>query len=584
MSDAVPVPRIHKLSVSLANQIAAGEVIERPASVVKELLENSLDAAANEIEIDIEKAGNRMIRVRDNGQGIHADDLVIALDRHATSKLHSSSDLGQIVSLGFRGEALPSIASVSRLSITSRSAGSENAWSITSEIIDKTPQSVPAAHPVGTSVEVRDLFFNTPGRRKFLKSGKTEFLHIQTLIKHIALSRYGIGIRCHHNGKPVFQYAAADNRPEQRVIDVCGKSFFRQALPLEYEREGLHLWGWVGMAEVTRSQSDRQYFFLNGRIVRDKHVNHAVRMAYQDLIYTGRFPSYVLYLEMDPGMVDVNVHPTKHEVRFREPRNVHDFIFSSIHQVLKTKAIQGNGRPEADTSTAQYLNRENGDNRQQEVFTIGVAATRYPHGPGLKLQGRPDSIGIDSSSGQTLLLCQGRFLIREMQDGPMLIDIHAAREAVIFERLKTACRNQTIRTRPLLVPLTLHVPESEAVFVAENAAVIAKFGFCIDRIGPDGLLVRELPALLPYADAVPLVMDVINILHDIHGDVDAERLVGMMASHANDGAVQTLDKKSIEQLWEDIKWLEQISERPRTQRLYCVLNRTSLLKLIQLES
>ena len=378
MSDAGQVPRIHRLSAALANQIAAGEVIERPASVVKELLENSLDAAASEIEIIIEKAGNRLIRVRDNGQGIHADDLVLALDRHATSKLHTCSDLEQIVSLGFRGEALPSIASVSRLSITSRSIGAENAWTVVCDGPDQPSVPVPTAHPTGTSVDVQDLFFNTPGRRKFLKSGKTEFLHIQSLIRRLALSRHGVGFRCQHNGYPVCHYIAAGNSPEQRFIDVCGKAFFRQALSLDYEREGMHLWGWTGVADSARSQSDQQFFFLNGRIVHDKHVNHAVRMAYQDLIYADRYPVYVLYLEMDPAAVDVNVHPTKHEVRFREPRNVHDFIYSGMHKVLTTTAHGGSGLPGDRIPTNQARDyRQAGTTGPQAGCNLGETVLSY---------------------------------------------------------------------------------------------------------------------------------------------------------------------------------------------------------------
>jgi DNA mismatch repair protein MutL len=579
MSDTGSVPRIHKLSTSLANQIAAGEVIERPASVVKELLENSLDAAATEIDINIEKAGNRLVSVRDNGQGIYVDDLVLALDRHATSKLHTNSDLEHIVSLGFRGEALPSIASVSRLTIATRSAGSDKAWSVVCDQLCKPTAPNPVAHPIGTSVEVRDLFFNTPGRRKFLKSDKTEFLHIQTLIRRLALSRHGVRFHCHHNGNSVIYFPAIVEKPEQRIIDVCGKAFFRQTLSLDIDRDGMHLWGWVGKASTARSQSDRQYFFLNGRNVRDKHVNHAVRMAYQDQIYTGRYPSYVLYLDMDPAEVDVNVHPTKHEVRFREPRNVHDFIFSSLHKLITSTSNTVDGLPATNTTVGLYLDNRDGN----ASLDIRENTVQYAHPLRRISQEKAKSAKTYSFSGQTQLLCQGRFLIREAQEGPLLIDIHATREAVTIARLQKAFLGDDIRSRPLLVPVTLQVSESDVVLVVENSAVLGRFGFCIDHAGPESLLVRELPALLPYADALPLVMDVINILPGINEDNSPDLMVTVMASHANDGAVQILDEKAIEQLLEDIKWLEQASDRPQSRQLYRILDQASLTRLIQMD-
>ncbi|MEE9551775.1 MAG: DNA mismatch repair endonuclease MutL, partial [Gammaproteobacteria bacterium] len=282
MSDVGSAQRIHKLPINLANQIAAGEVIERPSSVVKELMENSLDAAAANITVDIEKGGSHLIRVHDDGQGIHQDDLELAMDRHTTSKVHNQADLERIISLGFRGEALSSIAAVSRFKMSSCQAESRHGYSIEARPGEQCPKTQPIAHPPGTTVEVRDLFFNTPARRKFLRSERTEFLHIQELIKRIALSRFNTALRLQHNGRSVFHCASHENDPDQRVLAVCGKLFVSNTLTVDFSHTGLRLWGWLGTADAARSQTDRQYFYLNGRIIRDKRINHAVRMAYQD--------------------------------------------------------------------------------------------------------------------------------------------------------------------------------------------------------------------------------------------------------------------------------------------------------------
>ncbi len=330
MSSSSNFPRIHQLPESVANQIAAGEVIERPASVVKELIENCLDAAATKIDIDIEQAGIGLIRVRDNGQGIHKDDLILALQPHATSKLSEFSDLSQIASLGFRGEAVPSIASVSRFKMTSRLENEEQGWSI-----DNSFEIKPAAHDNGTTVEVNDLFFSTPGRRKFLKSEKTEYLHIQSLIRAISLSHFSTGFFVNNNDQSLFRLPACNDDFDQRIKNICGSSFLNKSIKVDSEKDGMHLWGWPGLNDVARSQSDRQYFYVNGRMVRDKHVSHAIRLAYDDRIATGRYPSFVLHLQLDPSLLDVNVHPAKSEVRFSDTRMVHDFIYGSLLDSLK---------------------------------------------------------------------------------------------------------------------------------------------------------------------------------------------------------------------------------------------------------
>ncbi|MEZ9877231.1 DNA mismatch repair protein MutL [Vibrio breoganii] len=324
------------LPARLANQIAAGEVVERPASVVKELVENSIDAGATRIDIDIEKGGSKLIRIRDNGKGIIKDELQLALSRHATSKITTLDDLEAIMSLGFRGEALASISSVSRLTLTSRTATQEQAWAAYSEGRDMQVKLQPTAHPVGTSVEVLDLFFNTPARRKFLRTEKTEFTHIEELLKRIALSRFDVTLNLRHNGKLVKQYRAAktERQVEQRIQSVCGKNFADNMLKVELQHQDLKLYGWITTPAAARSQGDLQYCYVNGRMMRDKLINHAIRQSYELALRPEQFAAYVLFIEIDAHQVDVNVHPAKHEVRFHQARLVHDFIYQALVDAL----------------------------------------------------------------------------------------------------------------------------------------------------------------------------------------------------------------------------------------------------------
>jgi DNA mismatch repair protein MutL len=328
--------KIKVLSHRLSNQIAAGEVVERPASIVKELLENSLDAGASKVDIDIEQGGVKLLQVQDDGCGILKDDLLLALRRHATSKISDLDDLENISTLGFRGEALASISSVSRLSLTSRTDSSDNGWSVEAEGQDMKPSVMPMAHLIGTTVEVRDLFFNTPARKKFLKTEKTEFSRIDEILKRLALSQFDVHFSLKHNQKLVQNLlpAISDAEKKRRVGLVCGPNFIENTVLIDAEGAGLKLWGWVGLPTFSRSQADRQYFYVNGRVVRDKLVTHAVKQAYRDVLFHGRHPAYILYLELEPSLVDVNVHPTKHEVRFRDSRLIHDFLFSSLHKAL----------------------------------------------------------------------------------------------------------------------------------------------------------------------------------------------------------------------------------------------------------
>ena len=324
------------LPPQLANQIAAGEVVERPASVIKELLENSLDAGADRIDIELEKGGIKLIRVRDNGAGVEKDDLPLALNRHATSKIRDLDDLENVSSLGFRGEALASISSVSRLTMISRTPEAPEAWKVETEGRDMDANITPAAHPPGTNVEVRDLFFNTPARRKFLRTEQTEYKRIDDMVKRLALSHFDVTITVRHNQRSVHRYDRADSESEKkrRVSMICGPAFMDNTVAINMESAGLRLWGWVSLPTFSRSQADLQYFYVNGRAIRDKLVTHAIKQAYRDVLYHGRHPAFVLFLELDPTLVDVNVHPTKHEVRFRDNRLVHDFLFSALHRSL----------------------------------------------------------------------------------------------------------------------------------------------------------------------------------------------------------------------------------------------------------
>ena len=367
------------LPARLANQIAAGEVVERPASVVKELVENSLDSGATRIDIDIEKGGSKLIRVRDNGKGIVKDELALALSRHATSKIHTLDDLEAIMSLGFRGEALASISAVSRLTLTSRTATQEQAWSAYSEGRDMEVKLQPTAHPIGSTVEVLDLFFNTPARRKFLRTDKTEFTHIDELLKRIALSRFDVTINLKHNGKLVRQYRTAKNsvQTQKRITAVCGSNFVRHMLNIELEHNGLRLHGWITSPEGARQQSDLQYCYVNGRMMRDKLINHAIRQSYASSLRPEQFASYVLFIEIDPHQVDVNVHPAKHEVRFHQGRLVHDFIYQALADSLSQSF-----RVDEPKALESAYHTEPVDNTQNQVMEAVNNVPAYP--------GRPD--------------------------------------------------------------------------------------------------------------------------------------------------------------------------------------------------
>jgi DNA mismatch repair protein MutL len=539
---------IQVLPSQLINQIAAGEVIERPASVVKELLENSLDAAASAIEVDIESGGSRRIRVRDNGTGIHKKEIPLALARHATSKIASLDDLEQIHSLGFRGEALPSIASVSRLKLSSRQPDDTSGWSIQSNGSAPAAAAAPAAHPVGTTVDVRDLFYNIPARRKFLRTETTEFRHIEQVVRRIALSRFPVGVRLQHNHKEVLRLAPAKTRAEQehRLARICGEAFLEQAVHIEHSAAGLKLAGWLAAPTFSRSQPDLQYFYVNGRMVRDKLVTHAVRQAYADVLYHGRHPAYVLFLEMEPDGVDVNAHPTKHEVRFRESRLVHDFLFRTLHDSLAAIRPAKDLPPPRPNRPLQALDIRTGEGTgvQQSPMALGIReqiagyAALHPAAPASEQTvAHAHHRDADYPLGHALAQLQGVYILAQNRKGLIVVDMHAAHERITYEALKASHASDGVRTQPLLVPLSIAVSEREADICESRRDWFAVLGFEIDRTGPEQLLVRQVPVLLHDTDIEGLVRDVLSDMLE-HGesrrvDSSVNEVLSTMACHGS---------------------------------------------------
>jgi len=543
--------RIQKLSSLLSNQIAAGEVIERPASVVKELIENSLDAGATQIDIEIEQGGMRLIRIRDNGSGIHKDDLQLALNRHATSKIYDLDDLEKIMTLGFRGEALASISSVSRLHLAS-ALDSTPGWAITSNGTDSEPQIAPSSHPKGTTVEVRDLFFNTPARRKFLRTEKTEFEHIDEVVKRIALSCFHVNFTLKHNQRLIKQYrpANSDIECEQRVASLCGADFTEHALKIETEIEGIKLLGWIGLPTFSRAQADLQYFYVNGRIVRDKLVSHAVRQAYHDVMYGGRHCAYVLFLTIVPQQVDVNVHPTKHEVRFRESRLVHDFICRAVQDAL---AHVRPGHHEVCAPTEMTFNHQHEVHKKELVHEHATQAVQYSK-PVIHRQNpmpfkvneqmavynqlhQPDTAPTPKSPplGFALAQLQGVYILSENDEGLILVDMHAAHERVMYEQLKKNMQ-QGIASQPLLIPISVTLTEREANIIENTPELFTKVGLKVERIGQESIVVREVPELLRDSNIVQMIRDMAADLiveqQSVRIEEHIQHILATMACHA----------------------------------------------------
>lgn len=573
--------RIRPLPPELVNQIAAGEVIERPASVVKELVENSLDAGARRIEIDIEEGGARLIRVRDDGGGIDSDDMPLAIAAHATSKIASFDDLERVATLGFRGEALPSIASVSRFALTSRPAAAGQAWRI--EVDGGKPRAQrPAQHAPGTSIEVRDLFYNVPARRKFLRAERTEFNHIDDLVKSIALARGDVEFRLAHDGKPVRLYRPARDQAdaERRVGDVLGEAFITNSLRVHHAGAGLSLSGWVGLPTASRAQADQQYFHVNGRLVRDRVVAHAVRQAYADVLFHGRHPAFVLFLELDPVLVDVNVHPAKSEVRFREARLVHDFLYRTLNEALAaTRAGAGAAvEPQVPAAVAAAVSMPAW--RHQGGLGLGV---REPLAEYAALLGAPSSPmpirPVDSSDatlppvagntdipplGFALAQLQGVYVLAQNAHGLVIVDMHAAHERITYEKLKQSREGEGIRSQLMLVPLGIAVSEREASAVEEHAERFAEVGFDIARSGPQSVTVRRVPTLLASADVTQLVRDVIADFAT-HGssrriEEAGNELLSTMACHGSVRANRRLSLAEMDALLREMEATERSAQ------------------------
>ena len=548
--------KIHKLPSLLVDQIAAGEVIERPASVVKELVENALDAKATRITIEIENGGKKLIRITDNGIGLGKDDMTLAIERHATSKINSLEDLESLNSLGFRGEALPSIVSISRFSLISKTAHSDYAFQLS--CLGGACEAVkPAQHPQGTTIEVRDLFYNTPARRRFLKTDRTEFLRIDELIKRVSLSRFDVGFTLIHNGKTVrsSQGGDQDANKKMRIVQLCGKDFFENAFFIDEQRHGMRLYGWVAKPSWNRASADRQFFYINGRMIKDKLIGHAVRQAYQDVLFHGRFPAFVLYFELDPTWVDVNVHPTKHEVRFRESQQVHGFIFGSLnHALSQTKPgsdLQASG--ELGLNTANIAPIDYSKMQSSLQFGRPSAGNYVAETPNNYLQSIAQASQELPSFQETANTSQdqeempplgyakaqihGVFIIAENAQGMIVVDMHAAHERITYEYFKTNIENQGIRSQSLLVPLAISVSERETHAVEQHKAWFEKLGIGIQVGSKESVIVRKVPTLLAKTDIESLIKDVLSEIVMLGSSTKIEasmnELLSSMACHGS---------------------------------------------------
>ncbi|HZW21528.1 DNA mismatch repair endonuclease MutL [Noviherbaspirillum sp.] len=546
-----PPRPIQALPDHLISQIAAGEVVDRPSAVVKELLENALDAGATQITVRLEEGGVKRIAITDNGRGIPPSQMPLALARHATSKIASLDDLENVSTLGFRGEALASIASVAQLTLTSRTAQEPHAWEISGS---HTGQVVPSSGAQGTTIDVRDLYFNTPARRKFLKSEQTEFGHCAEVVRRIALSRPDVAFSLSHNGKTVDHWNVSE--VEKRSANILGADFAGARLRLDESAGPLRLHGFVGLPTASRARADSQYFYVNGRFVRDKLLTHAVRAAYQDVLHGDRYPSYVLGLDLDPALVDVNVHPSKIEVRFRDSRAVHQFVFHAISRTLAQTAPGGDNdaaAPVVSSSAALPWIREQRQSSFGMQFSsgLGVAQTTADYGalfsgpsPSIpqsvpSLQAAPQPMPAEADEefplGFALAQLHGIYVLAQNRKGLVLVDMHAAHERILYEQLKNALDADALQVQPLLIPVTFHADAVEVGTAEENQAALKSLGFDISALSPTTLAVRAVPALLKNADAQNLARDVLRDLREFGGSrVLLERrneMLGTLACH-----------------------------------------------------
>ena len=541
---------IQILADPLIDQIAAGEVIERPASVAKELIENALDAGARHITVDVERGGIGSLRVRDDGAGMESGELPLALARHATSKIASLDDLEHVMTLGFRGEALPSIASVSRLRMASRTAAARSGAEIESAD-GHMGRPRPAAHPAGTTVEVRDLFHKVPARRKFLRTEATEFQHVLRTVTRLALSRYDVGFTLTHNRRGQFVLPAAVSRLEKetRIARLVGADFIANSLHVEHEHQGLRLEGWIGMPSQARAQADRQYLFVNGRMVRDRLLVNAARLGYQDVIYGGRHPAWLLYLSLEPTQVDVNAHPQKLELRFRDSRGVHDFVFRTLERALASTRASAADRPPAPASGLIGGAAE---------YTPGLLRFGDPPaaGPGASASAgdaravREQAAGsADAPLGYAVAQLHGIYIVAQTADGIALVDMHAAHERILYERLKGTVDSGHGARQPLLVPAVVECTQADAELAMQHREELAAAGLIVDRVGPATLAIREVPIVLAGQDVGAVLRDALADLGQ-HGATHriAERQNELLANIACRSAVRAHRMLSIDEM------------------------------------
>ena len=519
------IPRIGELPATLASQIAAGEVIERPAAVVKELLDNSIDAGADTIAVTIVDGGHKLISVSDNGHGIHPDDIELALRRHSTSKLNAQSDLDCITSLGFRGEALASIAAVSGFLLVSRTEQADTGWSLAFDPVSGNSTIKPAARARGTTVEAADIFRATPARHKFMRSRNTEYLHISEMFKRVACSRFNITFTLTHNNKTQLRYRACADNMSERVEEVFGRRFAAEAIPVSHDTDGMKLWGWLGGAGLSRSQSDRQFCFVNGRVVRDKRILHAVRSAFDDTLPAGRYPACLLHLEIDPSVTDINVHPTKSEIRFRDGRVVHDFIHMSLRDALKSAQLPA--LPDAEHTHER--NQYGYPARQAPVHPQQVreAGLFYQH---LVPREQQDDL-LDRTAGLGLprLALSPEIVLTQRGEEVIVLNYRAARAYVLDYRLTREYRKKALRRRPLLVPVHIEATGRQADLVGRYEELLDSIGLSLRVVSAQAISIREIPALLEEADVSAMTAAVLNALPGQGEAEDAgERLLAVM--------------------------------------------------------
>ncbi len=549
------IRRIRTLDSKLVNQIAAGEVVERPASVLKELLENSLDADARNITVQAERGGTKRIYVADDGNGIDKEDLKLALSRHATSKLSSLDDLLCIGSLGFRGEALPSIASVSRIRLRSRTRSADSAWELVCEGGQVKEAPRPAAQAPGTTVEISDLFFNTPARRKFLKTEATELHHLDQVVKRIALGRFDVGFSFKHNDRsPVNWKQATDQGARvERIAAVCGKEIAGSLVRINAASGDLSLQGWICDPTYSRRQADQQFFYLNGRFIRDKTVSHAIRQAYRDVLFHDRHPAFVINFGIDPLRVDVNVHPTKHEVRFRDARRVHDFIYHELHKALARPA--GSAAPDYPAAAVSTHNLatagrgfQQGHIRLAEFAPPTAVYAALAAGANTPVVEEPVADPAVPPLGYALAQLHGVYILAQNVQGLVLVDMHAAHERINYERMKLALAGSTA-SQPLLVPITLSISTGEIETWCANSKILIDLGFDIDQLGEDSLVVRRVPEILLKADIADLLRTVFSELAE-HGasTAVADLIKDVLAGRACYGSVRANRKLTVEEM------------------------------------